>query len=111
MTDTQPTVALPEEVPQDNAVGTYLEYKPTLWDRLGFGHAYARLEDEDYPEMAEAFLHIDSYVHFDWKDRLRILLSGKVMLAVATKTNVFVEKAISVSSVKVLSPTYSMRKQ
>lgn len=85
-------------------------YKPTIWNRLGFGTCDSRLEDNDFPDMAEAFISTNVLVHFDIIDRLRILLSGKVMVAIATKTSVICEKAISTSNTSVLPPTYIMRK-
>lgn len=91
-----------------DSVNACQAYKPTIWNRLGFGTCSARIEDEDHPDLAKAYISSDTYAHFDWKDRLRILVSGKVMVSLATKTSVMVEKAISASKVSVLPPNYPL---
>lgn len=91
---------------EDNCMATCQMYKRTIWDRMGFGTCSARMEDEDHPDLAEAYISTDVYSRFDWKDRLRILFSGKVMVSLATKTSVIVEKAVSASKVSVLPPNY-----
>lgn len=58
-----------------------LREPPTLWQRLGFhtcGPPYSP-ELSDDPKLMR-MVH-ETVIVFDWKDRLRILLSGKVMTA------------------------------
>lgn len=87
----------------------YQEYKPTLWNRMGFNTCYASIEDADHPDLAEAHITTHIFTHFDWRDRIRILLSGKIMTAIATKTSTPVEKAVSASKVSVLPPNYPIK--
>lgn len=80
-------------------------YKPTLWKRLGFGHCSAPvMDEEDYPQLAPGALSLDTYLHFDWKDRIRLLISGNAMVSVRCKTNVIIDHAVSLSRTSVLPP-------
>ena len=88
----------------------YLAFKPSIWNRLGFHSCAAYLDDKDYPDMANAYIDTDVYAHLSWMDRIRILISGKVMVSLATKTNVIVERALSASKISVLPPNYPLRK-
>lgn len=78
-----------------------------LWTRLGFGEC---ANPDPWPEemegFAESHLCINTISHFDFWDRLKILISGKVMVAASTKTDVTVHQAISASSVSVLPPNW-----
>lgn len=95
----------------DKAPQNYcMKYKPTLWNRMGFNTCHANLEDADHPDLAEAYITTNVFTNFDWRDRLRILFSGKIMTAVATKTNIPVDTAISKSIVSVLPPNYPLKK-
>lgn len=44
------------------------------------------------------------HVHLDWKDRLRVLVSGHVLVETRTVTDVPVARAKSTSTVSVLAP-------
>ena len=91
-------------------MGYYAVHRPTIWERLGFKECGAPwMKDEDFPELPPGRLITETNVYFDWKDRLRILMSGKVRVAVSTKSNVIVDTAISMSEVSVLPPNFPLR--
>lgn len=81
--------------------------RKTLWQRLGFGYAHA-LRHPAPDGMHEGWLCSDVFVYLDWKDRLRVLMSGKLNVEVITFTELPAGKAISRSEVKVLAPTTPM---
>lgn len=92
------------------------EYRPALgeriWQWLGFGTCHAPHFDEipdDDPSWAPGRMITKTYVRFDWPDRLRILISGKIMVEIAHKTSVTVPAAMSKSAVSVLSPLHKLR--
>lgn len=58
----------------------------------------------DEKGFAESYLATHTIVVFDWKDRLRILVSGKVKVDTYTKTDVIVRKSLSTSVAYVLPP-------
>lgn len=74
-----------------------------LWKRLGFGRCKAYWP-EDIEGYAPAWLGCDVYATFDWKDRLRILISGRVMVSCAIKTDVGVTKSQVRTSISVMRP-------
>ncbi len=94
------------------------EFKPTIWHRLGFGHAYvAPWGDEPHPwgkEFSEVTeergsdgllltsLTTETRVHFDWLDRLRILVTGRVHVFVRTRSEHDPGRADSRSAVRVM---------
>jgi hypothetical protein len=80
-------------------------YKPTIWNRLGFGRAHAYFEDDEIPGYAESALITETHVHLDFLDRLRVLITGHVHVYVRTKTDVPIGKAFSISSARVAPPT------
>lgn len=78
-----------------------------MWDRV-----YPRVSLPE-PELeaglapnglAAGYLVSRVVIRFDWKDRLRILVSGRVEVQVQTTTDVFVRAAVSKSVVNVLPP-------
>lgn len=78
-----------------------------FWSRLGFGTcANPNPWDEEMEGFAPSYLAVNTVAVFDVWDRLKILISGKVMVAASTKTDVIVHTAISASSVSVLPPNY-----
>jgi hypothetical protein len=83
----------------------YLKEKPTIWQRLGFGTCTV---EPPAPAAGFADGHITTqvFVKFGLADRIRVLLSGKIMVSAATATNVFVHTAVSTSKVSVLSPAH-----
>ncbi len=92
--------------PQDTAMA----YKPTFWQRIGFGECCAPcMEDEDYPDFIEGRMIVDTYIILSWPDRLRCFLSGKLICAMSMKTDVFVKKSVSTSKVSILPPNFKPR--
>lgn len=79
-----------------------------LWSRLGFGHAHVE-RPADVEGFCGGYCMADVFSHLDWRDRLRVLVSGKVMVQTAMQTDVGVRKMRSVSTLKVLPPNYPMR--
>jgi hypothetical protein len=71
------------------AEGQVFSAQPTLaqrfWRRVGFRY---HLGDE--PEGAETlpgWMRTDMHLHFGWRDRLRILISGKLFVASILSTD------------------------
>ncbi len=95
--------------------GAFYARQPLLdriWSRLGFGHAYAaHPEDEDHPEFSEGHIVTDTISVLDWFDRLRVLVSGKVMVQTVTKTDVVVSRSRSWACFRTLPPNFSPKAQ
>ncbi len=87
---------------------TKLEYKPTLKQRiirrLGFGYpGRPDMEDlEDAPNLAPGYLTQTVEIHFNWRDRLRLLISGIAVVEISTKTDKPIDVAIARSKVGVI---------
>lgn len=74
---------------------------------LGFGRcAPDRFDDisDDDLNWATGRFETETFIRVDILDRLRLLVSGKMMVVVSSKTSVSVQKAISRSNVAILSP-------
>ena len=84
----------------------YSVHRPTAWERLGFGECHAPRPDipEDDPEFAASVLIVTTRVHLDWKNRLRMLISGDLMVDHAIKTDVPVGRSQATSAISVLPP-------
>ena len=93
-------------------------YRPTLmqrlWRRLGFGTRWdealfdwrsADPGPDDW--FVPGVLSTRTVVHVDWRDRLRLLLSGKCEVATYTRTNVAVARGETRSLFSVLPPAGS----
>jgi hypothetical protein len=82
------------------------EYRPSIWNRLGFCSCSAPCPDAD--EFAEgwapSWLMVETRVHLGWKDRLRVLISGNLMTDCAVKTDVPIARSRATSVVSVLPP-------
>lgn len=65
----------------DEAQGFCMEYKPTLaerfWRKLGF---HFHLGEHEPDEPWQGWVKHRSGIHFDWRDRLRLLISGRLEL-------------------------------
>lgn len=59
---------------------------------------------EDLEGFAPSYLVTGVEAVFDWKDRLRLLVSGRLRVEIRTKTDVIVRKTESTSVVCVLPP-------
>lgn len=95
-----------DQPPEKKPEAFCVEFKPTIWHRLGFGECSApRLEDKDYPGMAPATLQTRVLIHFGWSDRLRLLISGNAMVHTSHKTEEPIEgRVVSTSAVSVMCP-------
>jgi hypothetical protein len=60
---------------------------------------------EDTEGFAPSYLVTGCVCQFDWKDRLRILVSGRIRVEIQTKTDVIVRRTQSQSTVNVLPPS------
>lgn len=78
-----------------------------IWSALGFG---ACSSPDPWPEQMDGFvpsyLGVTTIMVFGLTDRLRILLSGKVMAQVSIKTDVLVMRSLTATSVSVLPGHY-----
>jgi len=83
----------------------------SIWKKLGFGSCWVELKDEEFPGMPPGAIATDTQIRLGFLDRLRVLISGKVYVALKTKTDVIVETAISKSAVSVLPPTWKMSRE
>lgn len=78
----------------------------TLWRKTldwAFPQHYL-LPAEHKPGLAEGELMTDVYMQFDWLDRLRLLVSGKMHLSARSQCDVIVSEVITRSVVSVLDP-------
>lgn len=78
------------------ALGLYRKHNDELFD----------WRNMDPPEegFVPSCLHTETHCILDWKDRLRVLFTGHVVVDVWTKTDVLVKKSKSRSEVAVLPP-------
>lgn len=86
--------------------------KPTIRQRIWWALGFCwKKTDENFewrmmepPEegFAPGALHTETHVLLDWKDRLRVLVTGHIGIDVYTKTDVPVKRARSRSDVAVL---------
>lgn len=88
------------------AQGFCEEFKPTIWQRLGFGECRApRPDDEEHLEgYAPSWFMVVTRAHLDWKDRLRLLVTGNLMVECALKTDVAIGKSKASTAVSILRP-------
>ena len=89
--------------------GYYQAWRPwheRLWQRLGFGWCSA---GDPWPEVEHGFskrrLTVNTHVHLCWPDRLRLLLSGRLLVAVVVRTDVPVARSQAASKTSVLPPS------
>lgn len=90
----------------------YSIYKPSLrervWRRLGFRHrfneALLKWRNEPTDGCVEGAITTTVAVHVGYVDRLRLLISGHCEIAVYTKTDVLVQRAVTGSQFDVLPP-------
>lgn len=96
-----------KEHPANETCNACVVSRPTFWQRLGFGHTSG--PDMDDLEALDDHCWAPGWttecrIHFDWLDRLRILISGKVLLVTRTKTSSLVGQTISRSKTSILPP-------
>lgn len=75
-----------------------------VWRKLGFRRPHVEGPGVPREGFAEGCIIVESVTHFDWKDRLRILVSGKVSSEHAIKTDVVVLRSRVTTDVAVLPP-------
>lgn len=81
----------------------------TIWQRLGFKQVRCTaFVDDDDPMFAPGYMLLETACVFDWKDRLRILVSGKVMISQSIRTDNHVIARKTASVVGVLPPDYEV---
>ena len=66
---------------------------------------------EDLEGYAPSYIVTRVVSHLDWKDRLRVLWSGRLAVETQTKTDVVVNKMVSQSVVYVLPPNSGLDEQ
>jgi hypothetical protein len=86
----------------------YKEFKPTFaqkfWRALGFELCGQVPTVDKRPGYDPASIRQISTVRFSKADRLRILLSGHIVIVTAIQTDVEVWRAVSTSRVSVMAP-------
>ena len=82
-------------------------FRSKFWRRLGFRYASLWREREaalQFDTEPDKWLATDTFIKFDWADRFRILVSGRVMVQHNHRTDVKVSQCASMSAVGVLPP-------
>jgi hypothetical protein len=85
----------------------YMIYVPTLGDRLRRALGYRQRLPEDFdpePNDCPYWAKTVIIVRFDWRDRLRLLLTGGVEVATEHRTSEQIEKMIGHTAVTLLGP-------
>lgn len=77
--------------------------RPTVWRRLGFG-GRGLLPAAEHPDFAPSELIVVTTCSFDWKDRLRLLISGRIQVEARGQTDVAIKRSLGRSAVGVLPP-------
>ena len=105
-TDPTPAALREGDANDGRQTAFYSVHKPTLWERLGFRECYAPRppEMEEAPGWSESWFIVVTRVHLDWKDRLRLLISGNLMIDHAIKTDVPIARSQATSAISVLPP-------
>jgi hypothetical protein len=82
-----------------------------FWSWLGFGECRAPRpeQDEQAPGFAPSWFIVGTRASLDWKDRIRLLISGKLMVEQAIKTDVPIARSRSTSAISVLPPRATLR--
>lgn len=93
----------------DTATGFYAEHRPTIWQRLGFRQKHdVALFEWRIQDAADGFvggtMNTSTHVILDWKDRLRLLVTGHALIDVYTRTDVMPKRLESRSQFCVLPP-------
>jgi hypothetical protein len=87
-------------------VGYYALQRFSLWRCLGFGECRAlRPEEDELTEgWAPSWFAVGTKAHLDWRDRLRVLISGNLHIDHAIKTDAIINKSRATSAISVLPP-------
>ncbi|MDE2469422.1 MAG: hypothetical protein KGL35_11915 [Bradyrhizobium sp.] len=91
-------------IPQ--TIGYCAAYKPTIWQRLGFGTCRAPRPDveDEASEWAPAWHIVAVRIHLDWKDRIRTLISGNLMVESCLQTDVPIGRSKAATEIGILPP-------
>ena len=85
--------------------GCAKEYIPTWRERvLARLYPYTPCPDIELTDDFKSYLTTEVRIQMDWKDRLRVLVSGAISVTTKTATNIAVERARSISRVNVMVP-------
>ena len=76
-----------------------------FWWWLGFRECRVSY-GEDVEGYAEWYCSTQTFSYLDWKDRLRVLISGKVMTSTALKTDKPIDRMLSRAAISVLPPNH-----
>lgn len=93
-------------------VGYGVTFKPTIWHRLGFGHAYVAPwdEDDDPRDGHEVnYLVSEIVIVLDWRDRVRCLLTGRLNVYLRNRTQHPAGRVEGRSAVKVMGWGWGLR--
>lgn len=106
-----PTPVAPPD-PEPTVMACSVSPTWSFWRWLGFGHPYVRVpaELEEAEGWSPGCSVQDVAVYVDWLDRLRVLVSGKVMVQVSTQMDVMPGRMRSWSDFRVLPPSYKFAK-
>jgi hypothetical protein len=91
----------------------YAKPKFSLWRALGFGTCAAPRPGElaEHPDWAPSWFIITTRARLDWRDRLRVLVSGNLCIDQAVKTDVPIARSRSTSAISVEPPSSHRRWQ
>ncbi len=82
--------------------------KIRFWRWLGFAEKHAARPDvPEFKDYAEGWQIVASIWLLDWKDRLRVLISGRIMCHTAIKTLPAIERFTNTAAFSVLPPGYT----
>lgn len=77
--------------------------KPTIWNRLGFGGCPMP------PQLSEAPHNIvTTYIGLNWRDWIRLCISGKLMIRTLTHFDKEVIPGVSLTAMSILPPDYKL---
>lgn len=80
-------------------------FRVRFWRRLGFHWGHVPYQDDSEEEgWAPDSLIVETGVHLDWLDRIRVLISGNLHVGQRVKTDVSIGRSRAVSRVGVLPP-------
>jgi hypothetical protein len=95
-------------VMDEQNMGYAQEYKPTFkerfWKRLGFHYDQTEFPENDEEKSYKGWMLTYSYFEFSFRDRLRLLLTGRLKVKLRQLTDVEVIKCKSTVSFKILYP-------
>ena len=102
--ESEPEVSIAAGAPTPNAFA--MEYRPTLrerfWRKMGFHHHHPEMSEEG--EKFPGWIMLQSVSHIDWRDRLRILVSGRILFKAEIRCDVPVGETISAAALSVIAP-------